>query len=187
MQRDLYVWGKTHLFVVPWLIHMCAMTYTYVWRVSSMCVTVCIAIKCANSYICVQWRIHMCDTSHPCCIGTWHVASQSSVPTSLPWAQTCAHSTTTPHTTLNHHPTHSCTSPFDFALLFPHVCPEKNIWRKSYIYTKETYMYEKRFTNTHPPPQTPWYVTFRCRTAFPTCMSRNKKMKKSYMLKKTPI
>jgi len=34
---------------VPWRIHMCDMTHSYVWH---------------DAFICVTWLIHMCDMTH---------------------------------------------------------------------------------------------------------------------------
>jgi len=39
---------------VTWLIHMCDVTHSYVWR---------------DSFICVTWLIHRCDMTHSC---VWH-------------------------------------------------------------------------------------------------------------------
>jgi len=65
---------------VTWLIHMCDVTHSYVWRDSFICVTwlihmcvTCLIQMCdvthsyvwRVSFICVMWLIHMCDVSHP--------------------------------------------------------------------------------------------------------------------------
>jgi len=69
-----------HMPCVPWLIHMCAITHSYVWRDSFICVTWLIhmwgmphsyamcamthSYVCHDSFICVTWLIHMCDMTH---------------------------------------------------------------------------------------------------------------------------
>jgi len=47
--------------VCEWLIHMCAMTHSHVWRDSFICVT----------FICVRCLIHICDMTH---LYVWHVS-----------------------------------------------------------------------------------------------------------------
>jgi len=55
----------------PWLIHMCAMTHSYVWHDSFMCAPWLLHM-CAmphpcvwhDSFICVTWLLHMCDMTH---------------------------------------------------------------------------------------------------------------------------
>jgi len=44
---------------VRWLIHMCDMTHSCVWHDSFMCVT------WPDSFISVTWFVHMCNMTHP--------------------------------------------------------------------------------------------------------------------------
>ena len=65
-----YVWHDSFI-CVTWLIHMCDMTHSYVWHDSSTCVTWLIHMcdmthphVWHDSFICVTWLIHMCDMPH---------------------------------------------------------------------------------------------------------------------------
>ena len=56
---------------VTWLIHMCDVTHSYVWRDWFICLTWLIhmcdmtdSYVWHDSFICVTWLIHMCDVTH---------------------------------------------------------------------------------------------------------------------------
>ena len=52
------------------LIQMCAMTRSYVWHYSCICVIhMCDMTHAYVSFICVTWLMHMCDMTHP---HVWH-------------------------------------------------------------------------------------------------------------------
>jgi len=54
-----YVWHDSFI-CVTWLIHMCDMTHSYVWRDVFICVND--SFICVNdSFICVTWLVHMCE------------------------------------------------------------------------------------------------------------------------------
>jgi len=62
--------------VCEWLLHVCGMTYSYVWHDSFMCVTWLIhtcdmthSYVRHDSFICVTWLIHMCDMTRSY---VWH-------------------------------------------------------------------------------------------------------------------
>jgi len=54
-----------------WLIHMCDVIHSYVWRDSFICVTWLIHVcdMTHDSFICVTWFIHVCDATHSY---VWH-------------------------------------------------------------------------------------------------------------------
>ena len=54
---------KTSSICVPWLIHTCAMTHSYVCHESFICVPWLIHM-CAMTHSCVPWLIHMCAMTH---------------------------------------------------------------------------------------------------------------------------
>jgi len=56
-QHSFKVWHDSFS-RVTWLIHMCAMTHSYVWH---------------DSFICVTWPIHMCDMTHSYVWHDWFV------------------------------------------------------------------------------------------------------------------
>ena len=53
---------------VPWLIHMCDMTHSYVRHDSFMCDMTHSHVR-HDSFICATWLIHMCDMTYLC---LWH-------------------------------------------------------------------------------------------------------------------
>jgi len=81
---------------MPWLIHMCDMTHSYVWHDSSICVT---------------WLIHMCDMTHPY---MWH-ESFIRVTCSYVWRDSCANVTWIIHVC---DMTHAVTHPYGWHDVF---------------------------------------------------------------------
>jgi len=57
-----YVWQNSHM-CVPYLIHVRAMTHSFVPWLINMCAMTHSHV-CHNSFMCVTWLIHMCAISH---------------------------------------------------------------------------------------------------------------------------
>ena len=71
LHRRSCVWHDS-IICVTWLIHICAMTHSYAWHDSFICLHVCDmthSYVCHDSFICAPWFICVCAVTHSCV--TW--------------------------------------------------------------------------------------------------------------------